>query len=335
MLNSFLFVIRNSTFIILMKALWFDAKLTLREVEKPQPGPAEALIQVTLAGICGTDRQILKGYSRFHGIPGHEFVGRVAECEEKDWVGKRVVGEINVTCGQCHWCRKGLGRHCAQRSVLGIVNRHGAFAEYLTLPARSLHEVPETLPDEAAVFTEPLAAAAEILEQMHIEPGTPVAVLGDGRLGLLVAQVLHHARAQVTVIGKHGWKLELARSWGLKVADINAGPLPAASFAVVAEATGSPRGLEEALRLVEPRGAVVMKSTFREPANFDTAKLVVDEITLLGSRCGNFSTALDLLRHGHVSVQHLVSKVFPLESGLRAFEYMDQTSCLKVLLATH
>ncbi len=316
-----------------MKALWFDRKLTVREVEKPRRGAEEALVEVRLAGICGTDREILKGYSNFRGIPGHEFVGRVVECDEKKWLGKRVVGEINVTCGECELCLWGLGRHCPNRTVMGIVNRDGAFAEYLVLPIHNLHEVPESVPDEAAVFVEPLAAAAEILEQKRIEPGMRAAVLGDGRLGLLVAQVLRHAQARVTVIGRHAEKLDLARSWGFEATMAADGNHPAASFLMVVEATGSPSGLEEALRLVKPRGTVVMKSTFRVPAQFDTAKLVVDEITLLGSRCGNFPAAIDLLRRGHVNVLPMISKVFPLERGLEAFEFLEMSPCLKILLA--
>jgi alcohol dehydrogenase len=317
-----------------MKALYFDGRLALREVEKPRPGPGEALIQVTLAGICGTDLEILKGYSGFRGILGHEFVGHVVECAEKKWVGKRVVGEINLSCGECDLCLWGLGRHCSRRTVLGIANRDGAFAEYLVLPVVNLHEVPKSIPDEAAVFVEPLAAAAEILEQMTVLPATQVAVLGDGRLGLLVAQVLHQAKANVTVIGKHGWKLDLARSRGIKGTTADDGQVRDRSFRVVVEATGSPTGLRDALRLVAPRGTVVMKSTFQEKAQFDTSKLVVDEITLLGSRCGNFSIALDLLARGQVKVGHLLSKTFPLEAGLEAFAYVKETPCLKVLLAT-
>jgi len=330
-----------------MKALFFDGTLSVREVARPRPAPGEALIQVIYAGICGTDRQILQGYSGFHGIAGHEFVGRVLECADAaqggrgDWLGKRVVGEINITCGQCDWCRRGLGRHCSRRAVMGIINRPGCFAEFVTLPVVNLHEVPLEVPDQAAVFTEPLAAAAEILEQMPIAPAMRIAVLGSGRLGLLVGQVLRDAGGDVTVMGREAAKLDLARSWGLKTLAVSPeGPVaagvptaPAKSFSVVIEATGSPAGLEEALRLVEPRGTVVMKSTFHGPAHFDTAKLVVDEITLLGSRCGNFSVALDLLRQGRVKVQEMVSRIFPLEAGPQAFEYLNETSCLKVLLA--
>jgi 2-desacetyl-2-hydroxyethyl bacteriochlorophyllide A dehydrogenase len=316
-----------------MKALFFDGRLELREVEKPRPAPGEALIQVLLAGICGTDREILKGYSNFRGIPGHEFVGRVVECEDARLVGKRVVGEINIACGECDLCLWGLGRHCPKRTVLGIVNRDGVFAEFVTLPVVNLHEVPKTVSDEAAVFVEPLAAAAEILEQMQVPPAAHVAVIGDGRLGLLVAQVLHDTQANVTVIGKHAWKLDLARDWGMKVASFDDEGIPARSFSVVVEATGSPAGLDQAFRLVTPRGTVVMKSTFHGQAHVDTAKLVVDEITLLGSRCGDFRRALELLARGRVKVQPLVSKTFPLEAGLEAFEYLNSASCLKVLLA--
>lgn len=313
-----------------MRALYFDGQLSLRDVPKPAPGPGDALIEVTLAGICGTDREILKGYSGFRGILGHEFVGRVVECDDQKWLGKRVVGEINVSCGECDFCLWGLGRHCPQRTVIGIVNRDGACAEYLTLPVVNLHEVPDSVPDEAAVFVEPLAAAAEILEQTTIPPAARVAVVGDGRLGLLIIQVLVHAKAQLTLVGRHGWKLDLARTWGAKVA--RESQLPPASFKVVVDATGSPSGLQEALRLVEPRGTVVMKSTFREPAHFDTGKLVVDEITLLGSRCGNFSVALDLLARRHVQVLPLITKTFCLPEALAAFDYLTQPACLKVLL---
>lgn len=324
-----------------MKALYFDGQLSLRDVPGPKPAPGEALIRVRLAGICGTDRQILKGYSGFHGIPGHEFVGEVVECADKRWTGRRVVGEINVTCGRCDWCRRGLGRHCSSRTVMGIIGRPGAFAEFVTLPVANLHEIPVEVPDEEAVFVEPLAAAAEILEQMPIARGTRVAVLGAGRLGLLVAQVLSQAGAEVTVIGRSEWKLKLARSWGLNTVRLQSGEeaganrdaLPAPrSFAVVVEATSSPEGLEQALQLVEPRGVVVMKSTFHEPAHFNTANLVVNEITLLGSRCGNFAAAIDLLRRDAIHVEEMISRVFPLAEGLEAFAYLENASCLKVLL---
>ena len=342
-----------------MKALYYDGKLSLKDVEAPRPRQDEALIRVSLAGICGTDLQILKGYSGFRGIPGHEFVGEVVECSSPAWIGKRVVGEINITCGHCEWCRRGIGRHCAARSVMGIINHSGAFAEMAVLPVENLHAVPEGVSDRTAVFTEPVAAAAEILEQLPGAARSQVAVLGDGRLGLLVAQVLGNAGARITVIGRSPWKLQLARSWGLEVVCLprpsassaavdgaaivpNAAafapeavlqPLPPRSFPVVVEATGSPEGLQEALRLVQPRGAVVMKSTFHALAQFDTAKLVVDEVTLLGSRCGNFQTALSLLSRGAVRVEPMISRIFPMRQAVEAFDYLENSSCLKVLLA--
>ncbi len=304
----------------------------LREVPVPRRAPGEALIKVLLAGICGTDREILKGYSAFRGIPGHEFVGRVVECDNSEWKGKRVVGEINLACGHCTWCAKGLGRHCPTRTVMGIVNRPGAFAEYVTLPEVNLRSVPDEVSDQAAVFTEPVAAACEILEQMTIAPGTRVAVIGDGRLGLLVVQVLKQAGADVTLIGRHGWKLDLAKSWGVRVISEGARELAPNSIPITVDATGSPRGLGEALRLVEPRGTVVMKSTFHGTANLDATKLVVDEVTLLGSRCGLFAPALDSLRRGRVTVESLITRTFSLNQGLEAFAYLNQNSVLKVLL---
>ena len=316
-----------------MKALCFDGQqLKLRNVKRPRPQRGEALIQVLLAGICGTDLEILKGYSGFRGILGHEFVGRVVECAEKDWVGRRVAGEINVSCGECTLCLWGLGRHCPHRTVVGIVNRPGAFAEYIALPVVNLHAIPDSIPDEAAVFVEPLAAAAEVLEYVRVAPSPRAAVLGDGRLGLLIAQVLQQSHSNVIVIGKHASKLEIANGMGIKTVTLAKEKLPAKNFSLVVEATGSPKGLQEALRLVEPRGTVVMKSTYREPAQFDTAKLVVDEIKLVGSRCGNFTTALDLLREGKIKVQSLISRKLPLRSGLEAFDYVQKNSCLKVLL---
>ena len=315
-----------------MKALCLDGQLSVQDVPAPRPASEFALIRVIYAGICGTDREILKGYSGYRGIPGHEFVGEVVECESREWLGKRVVGEINISCGSCEWCSRGLGRHCSQRTVMGITQHQGAFAEFVTLPVRNLHEVPANISDEAAVFAEPLAAAAEILEQMPVPHGTRVAVVGAGRLGLLVAQVLRNAGAEVTVIGRSAGKLKLARSLGLN-AVANGEALRPKSLPVVVEATGSPEGLEAALRLVEPRGTVVLKSTFHQAAHFDTRRVVVDEITLMGSRCGNFETALSLLQTGGIQVQPLISKIFPLEQGVEAFDFLEHPDCMKVLLA--
>lgn len=316
-----------------MKALYFDGQLSIRELPIPQPAPGEALIRVKRAGVCGTDRQILKGYAGFRGVPGHEFVGEVIECDSSAWIGKRVVGEINIACGHCDWCKRGLARHCASRAVMGIIGWQGAFAEFVTLPLANLHAVPENIPDDVAVFTEPVAAAYEILEQIPSAAGVPAVVIGSGRLGLLIAQVLKNAGAEVTVIGRNSTKLDLARSWGLRTVEAGKEELKPKSWPLVVEATGSPEGLEAALRLIQPRGTIVMKSTFHRPAQFDTAKLVVDEVTLLGSRCGNFSKALDLLKTGVIHTKEMISKTFPLEAGLEAFKYLETPGCLKVLLA--
>lgn len=321
-----------------MKALFFDGRLSLRDVPTPRPAPGGALIRVNLAGICGTDRQILKGYAGFKGIPGHEFVGEVTECESESWVGKRVVGEINLACGHCEWCRRRLGRHCPSRAVMGIIHWPGTFAEFITLPTVNLHQVPANVPDEAAVFTEPIAAACEILEQVTISAGTRAAIIGGGRLGLLIAQVLRHVGAEVTLVGRSETKLDLARSWGFHTVrdengmDANAEISPK-SFPLVVEATGSPQGLDLALSLIEPRGTVVMKSTFHQAAQFDTAKLVVDEISLLGSRCGNFEKALDLLEAEAIRTQEMITKIFSLDAGVEAFRYLETPGCLKVLLS--
>lgn len=316
-----------------MKALYFDGQLSVRHVPVPKPAASEALIRVKLAGICGTDRQILKGYAGSQGIPGHEFVGEVVECDSAQWVGKRVVGEINITCGHCDWCRRGLGRHCASRAVMGIIHWPGTFAEFITLPIANLREVPSNIIDEVAVFTEPVAAASEILEQMTIASGARAAVIGAGRLGLLIAQVLRNAEAEVTIVGRNPAKLDVARSWGFSATSLNS-KLPAKSFPLVVEATSSSQGLDLALRLVEPRGTVVMKSTFHEPAQFDTAKLVVDEVTLLGSRCGDFDTALRLLENPNIHTREMITKIFPLAEGVEAFQYLNRPGCLKVLLST-
>lgn len=317
-----------------MKALYFDGQLSLREVPTPRPAAGEALVRVKLAGICGTDRQILQGYAGFKGVPGHEFVGEVVECDASGWVGKRVVGEINISCGHCAWCQRGLGRHCASRAVMGIIEWPGTFAEYITLPIANLHCVPEDIPDEVAVFTEPVAAACEILEQLPAAAGMRAAVIGAGRLGLLIAQVLRDAGCDVSVVGRSALKLDLARSWGLRAisSDSALRELSPRSFPLVVEATGSADGLEAALRLAEPRATVVMKSTFHRPAQFDTAKLVVDEITLLGSRCGNFEKSLELLKSGRIRTKETISRIFPLEEAVEAFDYLKAPACLKVLL---
>ncbi len=301
-----------------MQALFFDSgRAAIRHVPTPRPRRGFALVHVTLSGICNTDLELLRGYHRFRGIPGHEFVGRVEGPRTSPWLGKRVVGEINLACRQasCEWCRAGAGggRHCPRRSVLGILRHPGAHAGWLTLPEANLHEVPPEISDEEAVFTEPLAAACEILEQVPVGAGLRAAVLGPGKLGRLAAQVLETAGARVTLVGR-----------GDRAAR--------ASFELVVEATGSGEGLPRALELVRPRGTVVWKSTFHGLARFDAAPLVVNEVTVVGSRCGPFEPALELLRSGRVKVRPLIAAEFPLARAKQALREAGRAGVLKVLL---
>ncbi len=322
-----------------MRALTFEAgKARLVEAAEPRTRPGWAKVQVLLSGICNTDLELLRGYYRFSGIPGHEFVGRVvasAGPRNAGWMGRRVVGEINLACGRCSWCAAGLGRHCPRRRVLGILRHPGAHAEFVTLPETNLFAVPDRISDEQAVFVEPLAAACEILEQLSNAPlgsvqGRKTAVLGDGKLGLLAAQVLAQAGAEVTVLGKHREKMALALRLGL-----TALPAPRAarrSFDLVVEATGSSAGLPRALELARPRGTIVMKSTFHGLARFDAAPLVVNEVTVVGSRCGRFAPALKLLARGAVNVKALISEEFPLDRAPAALREAARSGVLKVLL---
>ncbi|RMF86270.1 MAG: alcohol dehydrogenase, partial [Nitrospinota bacterium] len=265
-----------------MRAVVFDQELSVREVPTPVPQPDEALIRVRLAGICNTDLEITRGYMGFRGILGHEFVGEVVECAASDWVGRRVVGEINCGCGRCTFCQAGLSRHCPHRSVLGILQRDGAFAEYLTLPIGNLHEVPASIPDQEAVFIEPLAAALEILDQVTITPQDRVLLVGDGKLALLIAQVVHTTGCTLCCVGKHPTKLRLLQPLGIETTLLSA--YTPRQFDLVIEASGAPSGLEVALRSLRPRGTLVLKSTYAGEFRWNPAQLVIDEITLIGSR---------------------------------------------------
>lgn len=307
--------------------------ISLRDVPEPER-EGECRIRVRMAGICGTDLQLLQGYADFRGIPGHEFVGVVDAVSSRDdaaWVGKRVVGEINIGCGRCEWCAAGVREHCVSRRVVGIRQHDGAFAEFLCLPASNLHEVPDSMDDETAVFVEPTAAACRILEQVAIDDRARVAVLGDGRMGLLVAQVLKTATPKVTVLGHHDHKLDVGRALGLSTQRTDA-PLPSASrFDVVVDATGRPEGIRRALELVRPRGTVIMKSTFHGDVALSSWPIVVDEVTIVGSRCGPFRRATELLASGVVRVKPLVSRVAALRDYESAFT--DARRALKVLFA--
>jgi threonine dehydrogenase-like Zn-dependent dehydrogenase len=318
-----------------MKAIVFDDTLNYKE-DHPLPDLSkanEALIRVKIAGICNTDLEIIKGYMGFKGIPGHEFVGTVEKADErnKSFIGKRVVGEINCICGVCDYCTGGLPRHCPERTTLGIAGRDGAFAEYLTLPAENLHEVPDNVSDEEAVFTEPLAAAFEIVEQVNIKPTDRIIVLGDGKLGLLCAFVLALTGAEVTLAGNHEHKLAIAREAGINIRfakDL----LMDNRYDIVVEATGAPEGLKGALELVRPRGTIVLKSTVASTREVDLNKIVIDEVTFIGSRCGPFEPALRALSDKTVNVTSLISGIFPASNALEAFRMAGQKGSLKVLI---
>jgi threonine dehydrogenase-like Zn-dependent dehydrogenase len=324
----------------------------LIEKEKPLPKlrPRWALVRVRLAGICNTDVEILRGYHDFTGTPGHEFIGEIAEVrglsarERGQWLGRRVVGEINVTCSAygyrplCAFCRRGLKTHCERRTVLGIARHDGAFAEYVTLPLENLHVVPDSVSDEQAVFTEPLAAACEILSQIDIRKFNGAAVLGDGKLAQLIARVLLTKLRNVVMYGKHEKKLALARQFGAKTQLVSRkakepGRL-AESYGLVVEATGSPSGLALAQKLTEPRGTLVLKSTFHGAAPVETWPIVVKEITLIGSRCGPFVRALALLRSGEIDPRPLISRTFSLSEADAAVQFAQKKGVMKVLLKT-
>lgn len=316
-----------------MKALWLeDQILSFRtDVIIPKPENGEALIRVEMAGICATDLEQVKGYYPFCGIPGHEFVGVVESAPtDPSWCGRKVVGEINIECGQCRFCKKGLGRHCENRTVMGILNKNGCFAEYLVLPLKNLCQIPDYVTDEAAVFTEPIAAALEILEQVHIKPSDQVLIVGAGRLGQLIARVISLVPCGISILARYPSQKSLLRNVAVNIldeADIRSG-----IFDVVVEATGSPVGFEIASRAVRPRGYVVLKSTYASPEPINLSPLVVDEITLVGSRCGPFQPAINLLSEKQIDPTVLISDRYPLTSGILAYQRAAEPGILKVLI---
>jgi threonine dehydrogenase-like Zn-dependent dehydrogenase len=316
-----------------MHALWLEAQtLRLRDdLPRPEPAPGEARVRVLKAGICNTDLELVRGYYPYTGVPGHEFVGRVeAAPGAEKWQGRRVVGEINATCGACATCRAGRPTHCERRTVLGIAGRDGAFAECLTLPVANLHEVPDGIPDEAAVFTEPLAAALEIQEQVRIGAGDRVVVVGNGKLGNLVAQTLALTGCTLKVIGRNPTTLAPLAAHGIDVG--LAADLVERRADVAVECTGNQEGLELARRAVRPRGTIVLKSTYHGRTSLDISGIVVDEITLVGSRCGPFAPALALLAQGRVDVAPLVHARFPLQDAVAAFAEAARPGVAKVLV---
>ena len=315
-----------------MKALYFNgSSLELRETPIPEAGKDGSLIKVLMAGICRTDLEILKGYMNFVGVPGHEFVGEVVESSDRSIIGKRVVGEINAGCGHCDFCRMGLNRHCDNRKVLGIAGLNGAFAEYLTLPTSNLCLVPDSLSNESAVFVEPIAAATEILEQIHILPDSRILIVGDGRLSFLIFLVLRLTGASITVISKHATKKRLFEEIGARVILVDDVATERTKFDFVVEASGSPSGWDLAAALVKPRGVIALKSTYHGDLQFNAAILVINEISVVGSRCGRFEPALRLLERGLVEPTFLISDSFSLDDYGAAFKRATDGKAFKTL----
>ena len=314
-----------------MRALVFKEGLSYRD-DYPQPSlnDNEALVRVSCAGICNTDIEITKGYMGFNGILGHEFAGVVEKSTDSGLVGKRVAGEINIGCGTCIYCRSGMNNHCPARSVLGILNKDGAFADYLTLPANNLNILTDSVSDEEAVFVEPLAAAFEILEQVAITSFDKVCVLGDGKLGLLIAQVLSTTGCALITVGKHQEKLSILERMNIRTI---LAPIPEERrFDIVVDSTGSQSGIETAMRIVKPMGKIILKTTVAGSRPIDLNSIVIDEITVLGSRCGPFQPAIKALEAKIVNVIQLISKVFPIEDGVDAMNYASQKGVIKVIL---
>ena len=313
-----------------MNALWLeDRKLSVRTVPVPR-SCGEALVRIRLSGICGTDLELVRGYYPYTGVLGHEFVGEVVESPDESWVGARVVGEINAACGACAACDAGRPTHCEARTVLGIVNRDGVHAEYAVLPLANLLRVPDSVSDEAAVFTEPIAAALEILQQVHIAPTDRVLLVGAGRLGQLVAQVLALTGAHLEVVARHDQQRALLHA--REIATIAEEDVAPRTYDVVVEATGSPSGLDLARTALRPRGTLVLKSTYAGDVTLNLSAFVVDEITVVGSRCGPFAPALRLLERGDVDPTVLIAARYPLAQGVEAMEHAARRGVMKVLL---
>lgn len=311
-----------------MRAVVFDGELRL-DGARPEPTvvPGEAVVKVHLAGICNTDIEITRGYKGFNGILGHEFVGTVVECADAQWVGRRVVGEINAACRTCPTCLRGDDPHCPNRTTLGIFNRPGSMADLVSIPVDCLHEVPADVSDRQAVFVEPLAAALEILQQTHLRPTDRVALVGDGKLGLLIAQVLRLPGCEVTVVGRHPERWELLHRQGIHTVASTAAE---GWYDVVVDVTGNPDGLKTSRKLVRPRGRLVMKSTVAAETQLDLTMLVVDEIQLIGSRCGPFAAALRLLQRNLIETEPLLSGIYAMDDAMTAF--VASKGALKVVL---
>jgi len=314
-----------------MRAVVYNGDLSVMDVPDPRPADGEAVVRVLRAGICNTDIEIIKGYMGFQGVLGHEFVGIVEDAPTPMLRGKRVVGEINCSCRRCSYCQMELPQHCKERTVLGIQGRSGAFAEFLALPEENLHVVPDAVPDEAAVFIEPLAAAFRIPEQIEIDESDRILVMGDGKLGQLIAQVLQAHSPNVIVLGNNTWKLEVLKSLGIQTAHTN-DPIERGQADIVVDATGSYQGFPRALELVRPEGTIVLKTTVAHPTAFDLSLPVINEVRVIGSRCGPFRPALDALAMGTVQVTPLITDQYALEDGVQAIARARQRDVLKIQL---
>jgi len=313
-----------------MKAVLFDGTPRLADLPAPRRKPGEALVRVLTAGICKTDQELFAGYMKFRGVPGHEFVGIVEEASNSHLQGKRVVGEINCVCHNCHYCRLEMPQHCLNRTVLGIQGRDGAFAEYLTLPEENLHLVPSSIRDDVAAFTEPVAAAFRITEQVRVTQDSRVIVLGDGKLGQLCAQVLWLHTKKLVCIGRHAWKLNLLKE--LHIAIAHEGDPVERGADIVVDATGSPEGLTRAIELVRPEGTIVLKTTSHQAGAIPFSIPVINEIRIVGSRCGPFRPALDALAMGNVEVRPMITESYELKDALHALRRAASPEVMKVLL---
>lgn len=315
-----------------MQALWLENnQISLRDMPKPE-SKTEALIRIRKAGICSTDLELVKGYYPYSGVLGHEFVGEVVNAPDASWIGARVVGEINASCWECEACRNGRPTHCENRTVLGIVNRNGVFAEYTTLPLENLHRVPDSVPDEMAVFTEPLAAALEIQQQIQIQPTDRVLVIGAGRLGQLIAQTLALTGCDLRVLARHQAQKNLLLARSIPV--VSEADLHPHQWDVVVEVTGSPAGFNIARNAIRPRGTLVLKSTYKGDMNVNFSSIVVDEINIIGSRCGPFAPALRLMEKREVDPTALIMDEFKLGDAVQAMARAAEAGVLKVLLRT-
>jgi alcohol dehydrogenase len=314
-----------------MKALLFDGRLRfVHDYPDPQLKPGWAVIRVSVAGICRTDLEITRGYMGFRGVLGHEFVGIVSACEDKSWIGQRVVGEINAACGECDWCRKDLGRHCPNRATLGILNLDGCMAEYCTLPVANLRVVPDPISDSRAVFTEPVSAAFEPFEQIPITGSERCVVLGDGKLGILCAWALATSCTDITLVGHHAGKLDAAAWRMIRTAHATRKVEPGAD--IVVDATGTAAGLQDAIALCRPRGTLILKSTAAEGAPLNLSPVVINELQIVGSRCGRFEKGLHALLTYDFPLESLIKGRYPLDEAEAAFAHAARPDALKVLI---